>query len=107
VKADTDQSGYKPVPLDLPGEIARAMRRPGFKAAWEALDEEYATLSALLNARRQAGLTQDDVAARMGTTKSAISRLEASLRSDKGSPSFATLRTYARACGKRLIVRLV
>jgi len=36
-----------------------------------------------------------------------LATLEASLRSDKGSPSFATLRKYARACGKRLIVRLV
>ena len=83
------------------------MRRPGFKAAWEALDEEYATLAALLAARQQAGLTQEDVAARMGTTKSAVSRLEASLRCDKGSPSLATLRKYARACGKKLVVRMV
>ena len=107
MKTDADNSGYKPVSLDLAKELARAMRRPGFKAAWEALDEEYATLAALLGARREAGLTQEDVAARMGTTKSAISRLEASLRNDKGSPSFATLRKYARACGKRLVVRMV
>jgi len=107
VKTDALNEKYKPVPLNLKKELARAMRRPGFKAAWEALEEEYATLAALLNARKQSGLTQADVAARMGTTKSAVSRLEASLRSDKGSPSFATLRKYAHACGKRLVVRMV
>ena len=94
MKSKPTDERYKPVPLYLNQDLAHAMRRPGFKAAWDALEEEYATLSALL-------------AARMGTTKSAISRLEASLRSDKGSPSFATLRKYAHACGKRLVVRMV
>ena len=107
MKTNADDLKYKPVRLDRAKEIALAMRRPGFKAAWDALDEEYSTLAALLAARQQAGLTQEEVAARMGTTKSVISRLEASLRSDKGSPSFATLRKYARACGKRLVVRMV
>lgn len=37
----------------------------------------------------------------MGTTKSAVSPLQASIRNDKHSPSFATLRKYAHACGKR------
>ena len=85
----------------------RAMRRSGFKAAWDALEEEYTTLAALLEACKQSGLTQEQLAARMGTTKSAISRLESSLRGDKGSPSFATLRKYAHACGRRLVVRMV
>ena len=107
MKTDALNEKYKPVPLNLKKELARAMRRPGFKAAWDVLEEEYATLTALLNARKQSGLTQEEVAARMGTTKSAVSRLEASLRSDKGSPSFATLRKYAHACGKRLEVRMV
>ena len=88
---------FNPVPLDTKAELARAMQRPGFKAAWDGLEEEYAALNALLEARKQAGLTQEEVAARMGTTKSAVSRLEASLRTDKHSPSFATLRKYAHA----------
>ena len=107
MKADAMRDKYKPIPLNLKKELARAMRRVGFKAAWDALEEEYATLAALLAARKHSGLTQEEVAARMGTTKSAVSRLEASLRSDKGSPSFATLRKYAHACGKRLVVRMV
>ena len=100
-------NGFHPVALNLKAELDEAMQRPGFKAAWNELSEEYETLNALLHARKEAGLTQEEVAARMGTTKSAISRLEASLRSDKGSPSFATLRKYAHACGKRLVVQMV
>lgn len=107
MKTSADDLEYKPVPYNRKKELARAMRRPGFKAAWDALEEEYSALSALLAARAQAGLTQEDVAERMGTTKSAVSRLESSLRSDKGSPSFATLRKYAHACGKRLMLRMV
>jgi transcriptional regulator with XRE-family HTH domain len=58
----------------------------------------------LLKARTQAGLTQDAVAERMGTTKSAVSRLEGS---GKHAPSLSTLRRYAKAVGCELEVRLV
>ena len=98
---------YRPIELDIKAELAIAMTRPGFKVAWDALEEEYVALGEVLKARRLAGLTQDEVATRMGTTKSAVSRLEASLRNERGSPSFATLRKYAHACGKRLVIKLV
>ncbi len=99
-------TGYKPVPHDAAFQKA-LLAKPGVQKAYNALEEEYATLHALLDARLAAGLTQADVAARMGTTVSAISRLESSLRSEKHSPSFATLRKYAQACGKKLVVQMV
>ena len=98
---------YKPVPLNHQAALTDAMQRPGFKQSWDALEEEYSTLHALLDARKAAGLTQEELAQRMGTTKSAVSRLEASLREERHSPSFATLKKYANACGKRLVVQLV
>jgi DNA-binding XRE family transcriptional regulator len=98
---------YVPVALHVQGELRKAARKPGFKASWSALEEEYAALGEMLMARKQAGLTQEEVASRMGTTKSAVSRLESSLRSEHHSPSFSTLRKYAHACGKRLMVKLV
>lgn len=98
---------YKPVRINTKKAVAKAKARPGFTEAWDALEEEYAALSALLKARQTAGLTQEELAERMGTTKSAISRLESSLRHDKHSPSFATLKKYANACGKKIVVRLV
>jgi len=98
---------YKPVRLDTKKAITKAKLRPGFTQAWDALEEEYAALEGLLSARKTAGLTQEELADRMGTTKSAISRLESSLRNEKHSPSFATLKKYANACGKKLVVQFV
>ncbi|WP_404822768.1 helix-turn-helix domain-containing protein [Burkholderia anthina] len=74
------------------------------QAAHEALAEEFSALDALLAARCDAGLTQAQVAERMGTTAPAVSRLEASLSSGRPSPSFSTLRKYAAACGKKLVI---
>ena len=99
--------GYKPVRIDIKKAISKAKLRPGFTQAWDALEEEYAALEALLGARKMAGLTQEELADRMGTTKSAISRLESSLRNEKHSPSFATLKKYANACGKKLVVQII
>lgn len=67
---ETEQ--FKPVRLDAKAELARAMQRPGFKAAWDGLEEEYSALNERLRARKKAGLTQEEVAARMGTTKSSV-----------------------------------
>jgi len=101
--ADT---AYKPVPHDAAFRKA-LLAKPGVKKAFDALEEEYTALHTMLEARQTAGLTQADVAIRMGTTVSAVSRLEASLRSEKHSPSFSTLRKYAQACGKKLIIQMV
>jgi len=98
---------YKPVRIDIKKSIAKAKLRPGFTQAWNSLEEGYAALEVLLSARKLAGLTQEELADRMGTTKSAISRLESSLRNEKHSPSFATLKKYANACGKKLVVQFV
>jgi DNA-binding XRE family transcriptional regulator len=100
-KAHTE--GFNPVP-HAPDDTARLLANPSIKAAYDALEDEYAALRAILSVRREAGLTQAQVAERMGTTASAVSRLEASLSSEKHSPSFATLRKYAAACGKRLVI---
>ena len=99
-------SEYKPVAHDAAFK-KKILAKPGVKKAYEALEEEYAALYAMLDARLAAGLTQADVAKRMGTTVSAVSRLEASLRSEKHSPSYATLKKYAQACGKKLLVQMV
>jgi DNA-binding XRE family transcriptional regulator len=69
--------------------------------------EEFQLLDEILNARRGAGLTQAQVAERMGTKASAVARLESALISGKHSPSIDTLRKYAAAVGKKIEVHLV
>jgi len=87
--------------------VKSLMRRPGVKAEVERIErEEGALLDALLKARHAAGLSQADVAERMGTQAPAIARLERSLATGKHSPSVATLRKYANACGKKLILKV-
>ena len=73
-----------------------ALKRPEVKAAYEALGPEFELLHQMVKARQEAGLTQAQVAERMGTKPPAVARLEASLSSGKHSPSSTTLRKYAR-----------
>lgn len=68
--------------------------------------EEAILLDALLKARQDAGLTQAQVAERMGTQAPAVARLERALATGKHSPSIATLRRYVKACGKRLVLNV-
>ena len=85
----------------------KAMDIKNVKAEYEALEPEFTFLRAMLSARQKAGLTQADIAERMGTKPPAITRLESSLTSGKHSPSLATLKKYAQALGYHLEIRLV
>ncbi|MCC6864295.1 MAG: helix-turn-helix transcriptional regulator [Rhodobacteraceae bacterium] len=89
-------------------QVIKAMlKRPGVKAEVDRIEREEAVLlDSLLKARHEAGLTQADVAQRMGTQPPAVARLERSLATGKHSPSIATVRKYAKACGKNLILQV-
>ena len=73
-------------------------KEPGFKRAYAALDDEFVLATALIDARGHAGLSQEDVAARMDTSQQAVSRLEGGL----ANPSLKTLRRFAKATGTRV-----
>ena len=83
----------------------RALARPEVRAAYDASAEEFAFLDEVLKARAESGLTQAEVAQRIGTTQSAIARLESA--EPKHSPSIATLQKYAKALGYTVQVKLV
>jgi predicted transcriptional regulator len=83
----------------------RALQRPAVRKAYDDLEDEFAFLNEVLKARVAAGLTQAQVAERVGTTQSAIARLESA--ASKHSPSIATLQRYARALGYRVEIKLV
>jgi ribosome-binding protein aMBF1 (putative translation factor) len=88
----------KPIPAD---ELFASWRKdPTYAAAFDALGEEYAIAAALIAARSHAGLTQAELAERMGTTQSAVARLE----SGRTHPSTTTLEKVAKATGTRLKV---
>lgn len=95
---------YKPTPNDHAEFLAAAWLRTGFNDAYDRLELEYTVASQMLKARTKAGLTQDAVAERMGTTKSAISRLEGAMQH---APSLAKLKKYAATVGCDLQVRFV
>jgi len=87
--------------------VEKLMSRPGVRAEVERLErEEFALLDVLLKARHDAGLSQAQVAKRMGTQAPAVARLERALATGKHSPSVATLRKYVSACGKRLVLNV-
>jgi len=84
---------------------SRALEREDVEAEYDRLEEEFAFLDEFLKARSSAGMSQTEVAQRMGTTQSAVARLESG--KGKHSPSLATLRRYANAIGYRIDIRLV
>jgi ribosome-binding protein aMBF1 (putative translation factor) len=74
------------------------MKDPKYQREYEALEEEFSLVDALIEARTRAGLTQEQVAQRMKTTQAAIARLEGG----GSKPSTRTLERYAQATGSRL-----
>ncbi|MDX7951809.1 helix-turn-helix transcriptional regulator [Lichenihabitans sp. Uapishka_5] len=73
-------------------------KNPEFRTAYAALEEEFALASALIEARAQADMTQEQVAVAMGTTQTAIARME----SGRTMPSTRTLERFAKATGTKL-----
>jgi ribosome-binding protein aMBF1 (putative translation factor) len=73
------------------------------RAAYDALADEFDLARELIAARVRAGLTQAEVAARMGTTQSVVARLESGAQ----MPSVNTLLKFAKATRSRPIIKLL
>lgn len=74
------------------------LKDPELKAEYDALEDEFTLAAALIKARSLAAMTQEQVAAAMGTTQAAIARLE----SGRSLPSTRTLKRFADATGLKL-----
>jgi|SRR5690625_1604178 len=85
----------------------KLLSNPETASAYSAMRPEFKLLQQMLAARRDAGLSQADVASQMGTKAPAVTRLESSLGNGKHSPSLGTLRKYAHAVGCELEIKLV
>ncbi|TXH51421.1 MAG: XRE family transcriptional regulator [Cellvibrionales bacterium] len=95
---------YTPVRHNHDQFLAKAGEHKGFTKAHESLELQYQVVNQRLKALTRAGMTQDAVAEREGTTTSAVSRLEAA---GKHAPSLTTLKRYAKAVGCELQIKLV
>lgn len=81
----------------------RWMKDPAFRKEYDALEPEFAVARQLIEARTRAGLTQQELADRMGTTQPVIARLE----SGRQKPTTKTLERFAKATGSKVEIRLV
>jgi len=77
------------------------MKAPSYRKAYSALEEEFTLASIVIDARNRAGLTQSELARRMGTKQPVVARLE----SGRARPSMRTLERLAKATGSRLLIR--
>ena len=86
------------------GQLRKKWRNdPEFRKVYDALEPEFAVARQLITARNRAGLSQAEVARRMGTTQSSVARLESGQR----LPAMSSIRKYASAIGHRMELRLV
>ena len=80
----------------------RALKNPTVRAEYERLGPEFAVARTLIAARTAAKMTQGEVAKRMGTSQSAVARME----SGRALPSTSSLVKYAEAVGRKLTIGL-
>lgn len=90
--------------MTIPFEVIKAelLSNPEVKREYDALEQEFAIASELIRARARACLSQAELAERMGTSQSAIARLE----SGRTLPSAKTLIRFAKATGSKVELRL-
>jgi transcriptional regulator with XRE-family HTH domain len=74
------------------------LKDPAYRKEYDALEGEFALAAALIRARAEAGLTQEQLAERMGTKQEVVARWEGG----KVMPSTRTLARLAKATGTTL-----
>jgi ribosome-binding protein aMBF1 (putative translation factor) len=78
------------------------MKDPEFKKAWHDLDPEFELLESFIKAREKKGITQAELARKMGTKQPALSRLE---RGGFSGATVETLKKIADAMDMRLVIK--
>lgn len=88
---------------DFQKYLDQQLEDPEFRKEWEALEPEYAIIQAIIDARKESGLTQKELAARSGIAQGDISKLE----NGNANPSIRTLKRLAAAMGKTLRIEFL
>lgn len=78
--------------------LKKQLSDPEFKQEWNALEPEFAIVQAMIDARKESGLTQKQLSERTGIAQADISKLE----SGNGNPSVKTLQRLAAGMGMRV-----
>jgi predicted transcriptional regulator len=78
------------------------LSNPQTRQEYDALGPEYAIVSQLLQARNSLGLTQAEIAKRMGVKQSFVARLE----NGAANPTVSTLKRFSSAIGKKLVIQI-
>jgi len=87
----------------LENALAKQMKRPEFRAEYEALEPEFAIIQAIIDARKNSGITQKQLSERTGIAQADISKLE----NGGANPSLKTMKRLASGMGMRLKVEFV
>ncbi|MBI3956012.1 helix-turn-helix transcriptional regulator [Candidatus Gottesmanbacteria bacterium] len=87
--------------LDFTTWKKEALKNPHFKAEYDKQQPEFAVIEAVIKARMKKSVTQEELAEKVGTKQSVISRLE----TGRGNPSVAFLKKLAEALNTRLEIR--
>lgn len=74
------------------------MKNPEFKKEYDALEPEFEIIQAMIDARKNSGMTQKELADKTGIAQSDISKIE----NGNGNPSIRTLQRLAKGMGKKL-----
>lgn len=87
--------------MDFDIYLKKVLKDPKIKAEYDKLEPQFAPIEAILEARVKKGITQAQLASKVGTKQSAIARLE----SGNANPSIDFLQKLAEALGKKLVIR--
>jgi len=92
---------FQPVPFQK--FLDKALKDPAFKREYDALEPEFAIIDSIIKQRLKKKISQKQLAQRMGTQQSALSRLE----SGTYNPSLRFLKKVAAALDSRLQISIV
>ena len=83
--------------------LEQQLQDPEFKKEYEALQPEHAIIQAMIDARRESGLTQKELSERTNIAQSDISKLE----KGNANPSLRTLRRLAAGMGMKIRLEFI
>ena len=90
--------------MEIPFDAVRKelLNDPEIKAEYDALEQEFAIAQALIDARSSAGMTQAQVAARLGVSQPVVARMESGR-----NISIKSIARYAKAVGRPIKLEIL